>query len=217
MLDTPEQTAGQTPDQVLARLEAAFPMPVDELRRYEARRWILGLVPPGGVGAEIGVFRGHFSELICAIARPRRLYLIDPWRILGAGFGWSDPYTNEGRLTTDAARTEALARVARHPATEVIAHEGYYPLPEGAIPEPLDFAYLDASHQYRNTLNELYHLDRQVAPDGLILGDDWAPDPGARHHGVFRAVQEFVGSRDWQVLAAGPGGQWALRRRPAYG
>lgn len=205
------------PDQIVARSEAAFPMPADELRRYEARRWILSLVPPGGVGAEIGVFRGHFSELICAIARPRKLYLIDPWRILGTTFGWGDAYTNDDRLTTDGARAEALARAARHPATEAVALEGYYPLAPGRIAEALDFAYLDASHQYRNTLNELHHLDRQVAPTGLILGDDWAPDPAARHHGVFRAVQEFVATGAWQILAAGPGGQWALRRRPTYG
>ena len=33
------------------------------------------------------------------------------------------------------------------------------------------FAYLDASHKYKPTLNELIHLNDQMAPGGVIMGD----------------------------------------------
>lgn len=201
----------------LAALDAPWPMPEGELKRLEMRRWILRYAPKGGIGAEIGVFRGHFSAAICRIAEPRKLYLIDPWTRIGPTFGWSGPYTNGGALPTAVARDQAAARVAQFPQTEAVLIERYFPMGADQIAEPLDFAYLDASHRYDATLNELRHLEPLVQPDGVILGDDWAPDPAAQHHGVFRAVQDFVAEGRWQIIAAGIGGQWGIRRRPTYG
>jgi hypothetical protein len=206
----------ETPDAVIARIEARFPMPQPELARYERRRWVLSHLPKGGVGAEIGVFRGHFAELICAVAKPRKLYLVDPWRRIGPTYTWVEAYTNNGTLTTEAAWQEARARVGRHPEVELVQIEGYYPVCADRIDEPLDFAYLDASHSYASTLAELRALERQVKPGGAILGDDWHPDPASAHHGVFRAVQDFVVRSDWQIFVCGPGGQWMLRKRPLY-
>lgn len=206
-----------TPAARLDALDDGFPMPPGELRRMDARRWVLHLVPKGAVGAEIGVFRGHFSALICQIAQPRTLYLVDPWTTLGETYPWGAAYTNFGALPTARARDQALARCALHPGPRVVVVEGRYPTCADRLPEPLDFAYLDASHAYAATLGELRALEGQVKPDGLILGDDWAADPAATHHGVFRAVQDFVAASDWQILAAGPGAQWAIRRRPRYG
>lgn len=200
----------------VAELDAPWPMPEGEIRRLEARRWILHYLPKGAVGAEIGVFRGHFSALVCQIAQPKRLYLIDPWTRVGPTYSWKGPYTNEGTLPTATARDQTAARVAQFPQTECIQIEGYYPKAAEQITEPLDFAYLDASHRYDATLAELRHLQGLIKPGGAILGDDWAPDPKAIHHGVFRAVQEFVAEGRWQIIAAGPGAQWLLRRTPVY-
>lgn len=193
--------------------EARFPMPEWEVRRLPERRWVLELVPEGGVGLEVGVFRGAFAELICEVARPRKLYLVDPWTRLGETFGWGKEYTNFDTLTTLAARQEAEARVGLFPEVEAVVIEGVYPACSGQIAEPLDFAYLDAGHRYENTLWELRALARQVKPGGLILGDDWHPNPEHQHHGVFRAVNQFCQSDGWELIRAGRGAQWAIRRR----
>jgi hypothetical protein len=205
----------ETPAAVIARIEKQFPMPPGEMKRLEGRRWILHMVPKGGVGAEIGVFRGHFSDQICRIVQPSKLYLIDPWTKIGPTFGWGKEYTNFDTLTTEAARTQAEAFVRQHGTTDCVLIEDTYPACADRITEPLDFAYLDASHKYDPTLRELRHLDKQVKPGGIILGDDWAPDPASQHHGVFRAVQDFVRNSDWRIVAAGPAAQWAIRRYPA--
>jgi hypothetical protein len=203
----------EDPSGIIARTESRYPMPRAEIERLQARKWILNLVSPGGVGAEIGVFRGHFSALICQLARPRKLYLIDPWTTLGPTFGWGKGYTNFDTLTTEAARDEAIARVAQFPDVETVFVEDSYPRCAARITDALSFAYLDASHKYKPTLSELANLKDQMTPDGIILGDDWAPDPNNQHHGVFLAVQEFTRHSDWQIIAAGPGAQWAIRRR----
>lgn len=209
----PPVTPPSGPEALIAAIERRFPMPEGEIKRLEARKWILSYAKPGGIGAEIGVFRGHFSILICEIVRPRKLYLIDPWTKIGPTFGWGKAYTNFDTLTTEAARDEATARVALFPQIESVVIEDVYPTCAAQIKEPLDFAYLDAGHKYENTAYELKHLDAQMAPDGIILGDDWYADPTNIHHGVFRAVQDFTRQTDWQIIAAGRGGQWALRRR----
>ena len=48
-----------------------------------------------------------------------------------------------------------------------------------------------------------------------MLGDDWRPDPGDPHHGVFRAVHELVRAGVWDLVRADEHAQWALR--PAVG
>lgn len=63
----------------LEETETAFPFPGGEMRHLKSREWVLSDVEKGGIAAEIGAFRGHFSEVICRIAEPRELYLIDPW------------------------------------------------------------------------------------------------------------------------------------------
>lgn len=205
--------AAPTPADIIRETEARFPMPAGEISRLNARRWILNMVPQGGIGIEIGVFRGHFSSLICDTIRPRKFYLIDPWTKIGPTFGWGKAYTNFDTLTTAAAKAEAVARVALFPDVDVVVIEDSFPACRAQITEPLDFAYLDASHKYGPTLHELTQLRTMMAPGGVILGDDWAPDPQNQHHGVFLAVQEFSRNSDWDIVAAGPGSQWALQRR----
>ena len=76
----------------------------------------------------------------------------------------------------------------------------------------LDWVYLDSSHAYQHTVEELALLRRKVRPGGVIAGDDWQPDPSHPHHGVHRAVMELVSSGSCEVLYADAGDQqWAIR------
>ena len=61
----------------------------------------------GTVGAELGVFRGVFSEFILKNTKIEKLYMVDAWDIFGETFGWSDDYTCNGTLPTSIARKEA--------------------------------------------------------------------------------------------------------------
>jgi len=200
----------------LAVTRDLFPFPEGELRRTFARQWILDFIPRGGVGAEIGVFRGHFSERILEVNKPRKLYLVDPWTLIGEYFSWSDDYTNFGRLPTSVAKREVELLVNDFPETDSVIIEDSFPTCIARITEPLDWAYVDASHGYQATLGELYALSGILVADGTIIGDDWHSDPSHCHHGVYRAVQEFVRMSDFEIVAAGVAGQWCLKRRSAY-
>ncbi len=190
-----------------------FPVSQNDSSRRPRRRWILRYVPKHSVGCEIGVFRGHFTELILEHVQPRQLFLVDPWTRLGETFGWGQEYTNFDTLKTATAKREVELRARAFPETDVRLIEGTYPDCRQDMAPVLDWAYLDASHSFEATLNELVHLDSHVSETGLILGDDWVHRRKGRHHGVFQAVQRFVRDYNWEIIAAGYGLQWCIRRR----
>src|ERR1700761_4356532 len=44
-----------------------------------ARQQVIAMMPKNGIGAEIGVWKGEFSEQLLKGTQPQTLYLIDPW------------------------------------------------------------------------------------------------------------------------------------------
>lgn len=207
--------------------DAAVPPPVppDEdtypqvaIDRGPRRRWILEYARPGGVGAEFGVFRGHFSVEIAEFLQPSKLYLVDPWTRSGERFEWGDiPETNFNRLTTAQALADARARMAPFADRVEIAfvEQWSHEFCRGLM-EPLDFAYIDTDHSYETTLVDLEAVHDVIADDGVIMGDDWITDPTHGHAGVMRAVNDFIRNRDYEIVVAGPEAQWCIRRTPSY-
>ncbi|HPQ23904.1 MAG: class I SAM-dependent methyltransferase [Chromatiaceae bacterium] len=218
---TPFRPTNDRCDKDLARFEARsqlinVPFPKGELQRLRARRWILKYAKTGGVGAELGVFRGHFSVFILKALQPKILYLVDPWTISGETYKWGmdSEYTAFGKLTPRMSLQDTRARVGMLGSdSDVRIIEGWAEKFLNGLPEKLDFVYLDTSHKYGQTIAQLRILDEKITDDGVILGDDWVPDPGHKHYGVFQAVQEFVAERDWEIIAAGPANQWCIRRK----
>ena len=172
------------------------------------------MMPKGGVGAELGVFTGLFSEQIVKLAKPRRLYLVDPWWVqYGELFPDWGPYSDHGKLPTKVAYDAALARTAQA-NTEVIpvvqsSIEWLATIPD----HHLDWAYLDSSHDYPGTWHELHALVPKIKPDGFIFGDDWQLSPDHMHAGVMLAVNDFVRATDFDLRSAGTAAQWLIMRR----
>ena len=204
------------PTTKLDEYQRRYPFPAQALARIKKRRWILEYAKKEGIGAEIGVFRGHFTEQLFLELQPRRLYLIDPWLSQGEFFGWGGAYTNFNSLPTAVAYEEVALRSANYPSTDTTMIQGFFEDVVDQINEPLDWAYLDAKHLYESSLADLRTLKTLLKDDGVILGDDWNPNPSHVHHGVFRAVQQFVMDEDFQIVAAGPASQFCLKRRLKY-
>src|SRR5215472_5669175 len=86
--------------------------PVDLAGIAERRKWLLSYARPNSVGAEFGVFRGHFAAVIARELKPKKLFLVDPWTKSGERFGWGpDPYTNYDNLTTAGALLDTRHRM----------------------------------------------------------------------------------------------------------
>lgn len=183
----------------------------DERQRNAARAAVLAQwLPRGGVGAELGVFQGRFSRALLELTDAERLHLIDPWYFLTAEWhwGWGNRNTVDSliKVLLDFKLEIEVARVFVHVGDDV-------PILQQFPDEYFDWVYIDSTHQYEHTVEELDVLERKVKASGIIAGDDWRPDPAHKHHGVFKAVTERVASGRF-VLAGSDeqSTQWAIRR-----
>ena len=83
------------------------------------RRSLMASLPPGGVGAEIGVAEGAFSQTLLEVCRPSKLYLIDSWQHIAS---W--PLVVDASNVVQDVQEEKYAQVlllaARHPEVHVM-------------------------------------------------------------------------------------------------
>ena len=173
-------------------------------------RWaiIKDYIQPGSVGVELGVFKGHFSPYLLT-AKPRTLFLVDPWYRLGANWRW----VKDQDSSTLNAFQEILTRFKTeiNSGTAVPVVDFSVPFLNTLSPKSLDFIYLDSSHAYEDTKNEIAAASRVLKDDGVLLGDDWRDDPQHRHYGVAKAVKEYIDAGKCTPLFNPKDCQWGVK------
>jgi hypothetical protein len=162
--------------------------------RAAKRAFMADYVRKNGVGAELGVFWGHFSEVIVEHFKPKKLYLVDCWDLKFGEFfpKWGDgANTDNGRLTTAETLRDVRDLMApygdRVEVRRQFVADFLSEMPDGYF----DWVYLDTTHSYENTLSELRMIRPKLKPGGVLLGDDFHKNPET-HPGVQRAVREFA-------------------------
>jgi len=191
------------------------PTPTWLRARFGHRAFLLRLLPVGSVGAEIGVYRGRFTEQILRVVRPRELHLVDPWRheegeaYRGALFGG---LSQGGQAGMDGCLERVRVKFAREiSAGRVVIHRGYSGEIVSRFPDGyFDWIYIDGNHLYDFVRQDLELAHRKIRPGGVICGDDYR-DGGWWKGEVKKAVDEFVRERTVEVLAI-RNRQFALRR-----
>jgi len=155
-------------------------------RQFQRYSIIKNLLVSNAVGAEIGVYKGGFGEFL--LPHCRRLYLVDPWYRLKPFWG----------VGAENSAVKALINILTVYADDIDAGRVHV-VPDFSISflnslkdNHLDWIYLDASHSYDATFEELNAAYRVIRPGGYITGDDYDPDPSSHQHGVFRAVNDFI-------------------------
>lgn len=170
--------------------------------RYETIRPHLGT---NAVGAEIGVYKGGFGEFL--LPHCRKLYLVDPWYRLG-GY-WQSGLPKDSRAGTVIEILTVYQSEIDAGTVEVIVDFGESFL-AGMRDRWFDFLYLDGSHDYAQTRKDLVAALPKMKSGGVLLGDDFDPDPSSNQHGVYRAVSEFIAERGL-TLVLDRGRQWGVR------
>ena len=159
----------------------------------EERGSMMMQVRKGGRGAEIGVHEGQFSQRIMRIARPEKLYLVDPWEYraeldqsLYGGAEMSQQKMDRRyagvckRLSGPiAAGRASVLRMASQAALAEIADAS------------LDFAYIDGDHSYAAVKADLEGWLGKLVPGGLLIADDYLSG-GWWGDDVIRACHGFL-------------------------
>ncbi len=154
------------------------------------RTELLKCLPREATGAEIGVWKGDFSERLLAEISPSRLHLIDPWKFqsefpdrMYGGTVAKEQRDMDAIHDAVASRFSNDSRVQIHRGT---SEEILRDFPE----KSLDFVYIDGNHYFEYVNQDLELSLRVVRPGGFIAGDDyhWGAADG---YPVRRAVAEF--------------------------
>lgn len=186
----------------------------DRIYNISERRRFVRWIPKGGVGCELGVFEGAFSELLISKARPKELHLIDAWWTkYGTRFQDWGLYSKHGKMITYDAYERATKRVGRfRDKCKIQFHIGHAIDQLKQLPDAyFDWVYIDTTHSYEGTRAELETIKSKIKMDGIICGDDWNIDASHRHHGVYKAVNEFLQPNEFVVVYTDSAHQWAIR------
>lgn len=166
-----------------------------------AEEWIARTIPAGSEGAEIGVWRGKFSQLLVDVSSPKRLHLVDPWVYQPSFpmrvFGGKKGLQQDGM---DAIYESVRRMFAGSP--EVLLHRKMSSdALDGVKDDSLDWVYVDGNHHYEWVLADLRGWWKKVKPGGLLTGDDfmWGEMYGRP---VRRAVLEFVSQGTVDFISA---------------
>lgn len=115
-------------------------------------------------GAEIGVYKGDFSEIIAKSGL--KLYSIDPWKI------YKDFNNPRGQKRLDEQYQGAKERLSRYKNVEIIRKTSMEAV-EDFEDESLDFVYIDANHDFRYIAEDLAEWTKKVKKGGIVSGHDY--------------------------------------------
>lgn len=119
-------------------------------------------------GAEIGVARGDYSEVLCSRIKLEKLYSVDPWIVV---------YEDIRSIKKGVKRQEryygiAKEKLSKYPACEIVRKTSLEAARD--IPyESLDFVYIDGAHTFDYVMVDLIEWGKRVRKGGIISGDDY--------------------------------------------
>lgn len=139
------------------------------------------------VGAEIGVYVGGYSEILCKAGL--KLYSIDPW------FYPDNPAKNKGqeicyRVTQRKLRSYDCT-VVRKTSMEAVKD-----FADGS----LDFVYIDANHAFKYITEDIWEWSKKVKTGGVISGHDYVIIGDCHVQHVVDAYTKALGINKWYVL-----------------
>lgn len=159
-------------------------------------RWTLDLIPGRlhvpyvlnhrrllGVGYEVGVKTGEYSEWLLEHWKGERLVSVDAWSAeLDPDVTQAEHDASFGRTRERLARYGNRSEIWRAESTRAAA---------GVGPGSADFVYIDARHDYESVSADIAAWLPRIRPGGLLAGHDYYD--GERYgqaYGVKRAVDE---------------------------
>ena len=109
------------------------------------REELIQLIPQNTIGAEIGIFKGEFSELLLNTANPSLFYMIDPWdgNIMSGDKNRQNIEYIEGE---DYYINHIVPKFLFRPQVKILRHYSYI---LSIFPDNyLDWIYIDGAHEY---------------------------------------------------------------------
>jgi len=161
---------------------------VKNCRFVESRLKILEYLPKNSVVAEVGTQYGYFAEQIMAIAKPKKLHLLD--------------YNFDLFKAEISKKQKSLVQEGIENGT-VELHEGDSSTSLSSFPnEYFDWIYIDADHAYQGVCKDIQQGYTKVKPAGMMVFNDYTNWSVCEvmPYGVAKAVNEFCIANNWEIV-----------------
>ena len=163
------------------------------MKIIDTRDNLLDTLPKNIKIAELGVFKGEFSEIILEKIQPSELYLVDifpPEMCSGDKDGNNIVYDNLEKyyeILTKKYEENEEVKVIKSTTSNFL---------ESLDDQYLDAVYIDADHSYQGVKNDLQLSFKKVKDGGIIMGHDYT---NVMFPGVVRAVDEFCQNNNLKI------------------
>lgn len=135
------------------------------------------------VGAEIGVRKGEYSEILCKGGM--KVYSIDPWQNKQRGFE---------QIARDRLEQYDNCTIIKKLSMDALAD---------FEDESLDFVYIDANHNFRFVAEDIYEWPKKVKKGGVVAGHDYTTLGGPGLYDVKFIIDAYTRCMQipkWYVL-----------------
>jgi len=153
------------------------------------------------VGAEIGVYKGEFTEKFCKAGL--KMYAIDPWHSYGGAGRAAKEQKRQDFLYGHTQRTLAPyldCTIIRKTSMDAVHY---------FKDESLDFVYIDGDHSFKHIAEDIYEWTWKVRKGGVVSGHDYLgnnsiaqkmiPHVGA----VVDAYVKAFNIKNWYIFGRG--------------
>ncbi len=152
-----------------------------------------------GVGVEVGVKHGTYSQYLLTHWRGAKLFSIDPY------FETSVEIEADGNVVTqashDACYTTARAKLEPFGARSILLRQASPQAAANFQDSALDFVYIDALHQYEPVLQDMQAWFPKVKRGGILAGHDYLNGEWRGvMYGVKQAVDQFCRARELRAV-----------------
>ena len=144
-------------------------------------------------GAEIGVEKGYYSEVLCKTNPNLKLHCIDPW------ITYKDYKDYKRQEHMDSLYEKSLNRL-KDLNCNIIKKTSMEAVKDFEDAS-LDFVYIDANHIFEYVVNDIIEWTKKVRPGGIVSGHDYfeAPRRG-KPIGVVPALHGYLNAKHIEPL-----------------
>ena len=144
-------------------------------------------------GAEIGVFKGKYSEVLCKANPQAQIWGVDAWEVA------AHP---KGVFTEDDAKLQGyFTKCYEETVKRMSPYKNYTLVKKYSVDavndfddQSLDFVYIDAGHDFMNFTQDLHWWLKKIKIGGIMSGHDYARYPFRKYIHVKRVLEAYAWS-----------------------